>query len=107
MLDDPKAPSLLSGNIEASQQFRDDIDQLMAQMFGPLTATDPIGSTGPTPRFPSHDTTGTISPAIDIHETRSAFVLTAELPGLTAQDLEITLAGGYLILRGQKPRGHD
>lgn len=39
-------------------------------------------------------------PAVDIHETADAFVITAELPGLRREDLRIHLESGWLTLEG-------
>jgi HSP20 family protein len=43
----------------------------------------------------------TISPAIDVHETPDEIVVTASLPGLKAEDVEITMTGQTLTLRGE------
>ena len=40
------------------------------------------------------------SPPVDLHETAVAYVLTAELPGLDRDDLEIQMHEGRLTLSG-------
>jgi HSP20 family protein len=40
------------------------------------------------------------SPPVDLHETPAAYVITAELPGLKREDLEIHLVDGTLTLSG-------
>jgi HSP20 family protein len=42
-------------------------------------------------------------PAINVSESETEFTLTAELPGLTAQDVSIDYTDGVLTLRGDKP----
>jgi HSP20 family protein len=42
-----------------------------------------------------------ISPPIDVHETADELVVTAALPGMKADDVEITLTGQSLTLRGE------
>lgn len=42
-----------------------------------------------------------ITPAIDVHETPDEIVLSAALPGLKAEDVEITMTGQNLTLRGE------
>ena len=42
-----------------------------------------------------------ISPALDVHETPDEIVVTASLPGLKAEDVEITMTGQTLTLRGE------
>ncbi|MBI2567025.1 MAG: Hsp20/alpha crystallin family protein [Candidatus Schekmanbacteria bacterium] len=46
--------------------------------------------------------TGAWSPAVDIHETKDAVVLTAELPGLSRDDLKINIEGRTLSISGEK-----
>ena len=42
-----------------------------------------------------------ISPAVDVHETADEIVVTAALPGMKADDVEITMTGQQLTLRGE------
>ena len=42
-----------------------------------------------------------ITPAIDVHETADDIVVTAALPGLKADDLDITMTGQTLTLKGE------
>jgi len=46
-----------------------------------------------------------LSPAVDIYETKEAYVLEAEMPGVTRNGLEITLEGNVLTFLGR--RGED
>jgi HSP20 family protein len=41
-------------------------------------------------------------PKIDVAETKDAIDVTAELPGVEEQDIELTLADGLLTIRGEK-----
>ncbi len=43
----------------------------------------------------------TMAPAIDVHETADELVVTAALPGIKAEDVEITMTGQTLTLRGE------
>jgi HSP20 family protein len=43
----------------------------------------------------------TINPAIDVHETGDEIVVTASLPGMKSDDVEITMTGQSLALRGE------
>lgn len=43
----------------------------------------------------------TLTPAIDVHETPDEIVVTAVLPGIRADDVEITMTGQTLTLRGE------
>lgn len=54
-----------------------------------------------TPRL--SDATWTVpTPAVDIAEDAAAYHLTAELPGMGEQDVEVTLSGDTLTLKGEK-----
>jgi HSP20 family protein len=41
-------------------------------------------------------------PAVNVYELDGEFLLTAELPGTRSQDLEITIAGGELTIKGKR-----
>jgi HSP20 family protein len=41
------------------------------------------------------------TPAIDVHQTDDAIVVTAALPGLKAEDVDITITGQTLSIRGE------
>jgi HSP20 family protein len=45
---------------------------------------------------------GTWSPAVDVYETPERFVLAAELPGLSPEEIDVRIAGGTLTLRGER-----
>src|SRR4051812_43429305 len=40
------------------------------------------------------------TPPVDVRETKDAFVLTADLPGVNPQDIEVTTENGVLTIRG-------
>jgi HSP20 family protein len=42
-----------------------------------------------------------VNPQIDVHETDDALVVTASLPGIKADDLDMTITGQTLTLRGE------
>jgi HSP20 family protein len=42
-----------------------------------------------------------VTPAIDVHETPDEIVVTAVLPGLRPEDVDITMTGQSLTLRGE------
>jgi HSP20 family protein len=56
-------------------------------------------------RFPTAFTRGI--PAVDFVETDKAYELTAELPGIEAQDLDVTLANGVLTIKGEKQESKE
>lgn len=49
----------------------------------------------------------TLSPKIDVAETKEAIEVTAELPGVDEKDLDLTLADGILTVRGEKKSARE
>jgi len=41
-------------------------------------------------------------PPVNVYERPDEFLLTAELPGVRTEDLELSVANGQLVLRGQR-----
>lgn len=48
---------------------------------------------------PSHNSW---SPAVDIYETASSFVLTAEVPGVSSEAIDVKVIDNQLTLRGER-----
>lgn len=51
--------------------------------------------------FPSLSA-GNWSPAVDVRETDQAYFIEAEVPGVSPEDIEVTLEKGVLTLRGSR-----
>lgn len=49
----------------------------------------------------------TFAPKLDVSETDKAFAITAELPGLTEQDINVEVNGDVLTLSGEKRSEHE
>jgi HSP20 family protein len=45
---------------------------------------------------------GTWAPSVDIYETNDSFVVSADLPGLSKEDIQIDLKDNTLTLKGEK-----
>jgi HSP20 family protein len=43
-----------------------------------------------------------LTPAVGIEETDGELIITAELPGVTEKDIEVTFAGDMLTIKGEK-----
>ena len=107
MLEDKKTSKLIPGRNLLADNFRHEMEAMMSRFFGGASQFSPLETAAQRTGFPSLDMTGAISPAIDINETDMAIELTAELPGLAEDDVEIELRDGRLTLRGQKNVTHD
>ena len=49
-----------------------------------------------------HDAQWRMTPSVDVAESDKAFEITAELPGMSENDVELTLANGSLVIKGEK-----
>ncbi len=83
-------------NSGSSLGLHDDIDRLFSGYFS---------------RTPQSAEAATVlAPAVDIEETQDAYVLKADLPGMTQADVKVSLLGDVLTLRGERKRpepGHE
>lgn len=81
--------------------FRKEMDRMMERFFGhEVTAAAKTG-------FPSLMTEGAVRPAIDITENDKAITLTAELPGMSEDQVDLSVTDGMLTLKGEKTVSHE
>jgi HSP20 family protein len=80
----------------------------MAQMvqMNPMLA-HALGLHGQQQQGSGRATTTAWAPALDISERKDAYLVTVELPGVEADDLEITLEDGLLTIQGQRHSTQD
>lgn len=57
--------------------------------------------------FSVEHSAGAWSPPVDIYETQSGFVLTAEVPGMSLAELDVKIVDDTLVLRGARRWGRD
>jgi len=67
-----------------------DMDRLFDRFFGQDWFMEPL------PRM------GEWRPVIDVAETNGAVIIKAELPGLSADDISVSLTGDLLTIKGEK-----
>jgi HSP20 family molecular chaperone IbpA len=48
--------------------------------------------------------TETWAPSVDISETKDNFIVKAEIPGLEAKDVNVTISGDLLTIKGEKKK---
>ena len=77
-------------SLPSARTFLDDLPDRMRQMFEGTLAFEPL--TEPIGWFP----------AMEIVEKDDALVVTAELPGVKKDDVDITVEDGVLTIRGEK-----
>ncbi len=89
----PPAPSKGS----EPQPFFEQLQQEMEQLFDRFRGYPPVASALPRLGF-----AGGVLPAIDLAETEDAVEITADIPGVDADDLDVSLNGDVLIIKGEK-----
>lgn len=85
----PFRPSVL-----APTDFLGDFDRLIAGFFRPISTL-------------ATDSASDWQPTVDLRETEEEFILEAELPGMSREDIELTLEEGVLTLSGERKLKSD
>ncbi|MFQ5660972.1 MAG: Hsp20/alpha crystallin family protein [Gammaproteobacteria bacterium] len=75
------------------ERFQRELNRLA--QWDPLT-NDVLGDDN------SHVVTSNWRPAVDIKEEDSRFVILADIPGVDPKDIEITMEGGVLTIKGER-----
>jgi HSP20 family protein len=68
--------------------FRDEMDRIWNRFFGDWPSTESFR--------------GEWAPSLDVSETEDTLVVKAEIPGMDAKDIDISLANDVLTIKGEK-----
>jgi HSP20 family protein len=68
--------------------FRDEMDRIWNRFFGDWPSTESFR--------------GEWAPSLDVSETEDTLVVKAEIPGMDAKDIDISLANDILTIKGEK-----
>ncbi len=91
-----KTPPARTAVPDVWQAFRSDMDRLFDRFTGGFGLR-------PFPRLSDFEPTISFAaPAVDVAETDKDFTITAELPGMEEKDIEVSVSGGVLVLKGEK-----
>ena len=85
-------PAYRTGFALPLDELRDEIDRLWTS----LVTAPPLHGWGPRAEE-------RVFPAVNLRETFDAFTVEAELPGISVSDVDISVAGDSLVLRGSRP----
>ncbi|MGI9177620.1 MAG: Hsp20/alpha crystallin family protein [Pirellulales bacterium] len=102
-------PTVRQGFAFPFEELRDEIDRVWTTLSGSpspfgSTLTDSIQrSSGPRFDWPTRAAGGAGYPAVNIAEQDDAVTIEAELPGLGEADVEISVTGDELLLKGMRP----
>jgi HSP20 family protein len=72
-------------------QLRDEVDRLVGDFFGPATS-----------RLPNRWTATRGFPPLNVWEEGDTLYVEAEVPGVKSEDIDISVVGGDLTIRGQR-----
>jgi HSP20 family protein len=89
-----------TGGSDVWNSFRTEIDRLFDRFAGGFSMAPWPRLFGTSPAFESSYAVS--APAMELVEKDGAFRLTAELPGIDAKDVEVSLSGDTLIIKGEK-----
>jgi len=84
-------------DLRGAQDQMNEMYKVLAQVRGQQASQSGSGATS-APAW---------APPVDISERKDAYVLTAELPGVKVEDLEIAFQDGLLTIQGERPQAHD
>lgn len=82
----------MSNRQELIKKFQELHDRLHTLMEDAIVGTQPPGA-----GLPTH-----WSPAVDVFETAEEFVLTAEVPGIEREQIDLQVKDQMLLLKGQR-----
>ncbi len=84
------------------RSFRSEMDRVFDRFSGALgmPSLRRMFDLEPTWRFES--SFNFAAPAIDVSEDDKTYKITAELPGLEARDLDVSISGDTLVIKGEK-----
>ena len=68
--------------------LREEMDKIWNRFFGEWPTMEPFR--------------GEWSPSVDVSETKDALLVKAEVPGMNAKDIDISLSNDVLTIRGKK-----
>ncbi len=69
--------------------LRDMMDRIMEETFGPITERGRVAESW------------ALLPRVDVYETNSEVVVKATVPGVKPEDLDITVTGNVLTIKGE------
>jgi HSP20 family protein len=73
--------------------LRKEMDDLFGRFFGDFPLARRIGVEW--------------APRVDVYETKDNFVVKAELPGLEAKDINVSVTGNILTIKGEKKKEEE
>lgn len=86
----------------AMRRFRSEMDRLLDRFAADFRLPSWRGMFDIGPAIDRNNTFGFAAPAVDVSEDEGAYKITAELPGIEEKNIDVTIAGDMLTLKGEK-----
>ncbi|MBI3993650.1 MAG: Hsp20/alpha crystallin family protein [Candidatus Lambdaproteobacteria bacterium] len=93
-----KLPALKEDGVDSIQALQRNMSRLFEDFFGRFNAG--------WENFPL-EVRGSFNPRINVTENEQEIVVTAELPGMDEQDVEVSLSNDLLALKGEKKQERE
>ena len=82
--------------------FGQNMGEMMQRMFDQTWLRDPFSSFAETETWFGDFAPAKFSPSVDVVDEETALKVTAELPGMAAEDVKVQVDDGVLTIRGEK-----
>ena len=103
-----QTPALRTVGTDPWQAFRTEMDRLFDRFSGSFFGFPSMRRLFDVePLWRDEALPGMTMPAMDVSENDKTYKLTAELPGLSDKDVEVTLTGDLVVLKGEKRQEHE
>lgn len=97
-----KTPPATRPAADPLQSFRNEMERLFDRFTGSFGFPSLRRMFDIEPAWRFESPFGFAAPAVDITEDDKAYKIAAELPGMSEKDIEVSLSGDTLVLRGEK-----
>ncbi len=89
------------------QAFRNEMDRFFDRMGGGMGFPSLRRMFDVEPPWRLESSFGIATPAVDVTEDDKAYKICAELPGMTEKDVDVSLSGDMLVLKGEKKQERE
>ncbi len=89
------------------QSFRTEMDRLFDRFSGGFGFPSLRRMFDMEPAWRAESSFSFAAPAVDMTEDDKAYKIAAELPGMSEKDIEVSLSGDLLVLKGEKRQEHE
>jgi HSP20 family protein len=86
------------------RSFRNEMDRLFDRFSGPFSMPSWRRMLDRAPTLSDETSFTFAAPSVEVTEDDKEFKIAAELPGLEAEDIEVSITGDTLVLTGEKKR---